>query len=133
MSAIRHIVLMVVAILATTTLYAQQPKGADIEFAESIERILHAGSAVVAGMVVGKQNRINFKRCGKDGTFRITAVIGTALVNGGILTGHGTFPLQYFHISRVKKRFYLSGDLIDTFDQIAAIFFSGTEIPGDDH
>lgn len=36
MSAIRHIVLMVVAILATTTLYAQQPKGADIEFASNV-------------------------------------------------------------------------------------------------
>lgn len=36
MSTMRHIVLVVVALLATTTLYAQQPKGADIEFSSNV-------------------------------------------------------------------------------------------------
>lgn len=32
----RHIVMMVVALLATTSLYAQQPEGADIEFVSNV-------------------------------------------------------------------------------------------------
>ena len=107
--------------------------GADIEFAECIKSIFHPGVAIIAGVIVGKQNGIDLKRRSKHGTFRIAAVIGAAFVNGGILPGHGTFPLKHLHIGGVEKGFDLTGDLIDTFDQISAVFFSGAEIPGNDH
>ena len=36
MGVMRYVVLMFVAMLATTTLYAQEPKGAEIEFSSSV-------------------------------------------------------------------------------------------------
>jgi hypothetical protein len=83
-------------------------------------------------VIVGKQHGIDAKSRGKDGAFGIAAVIGTAFVDGGILFGNGTFPLQKFQIGIVKDWFDLRGDLIDTFDKIGAILFPGAEISGND-
>jgi hypothetical protein len=60
-------------------------------------------------------------------------VVGAAFVDGGILPGNGTLPLEHSHISRFKIGFDLPGDLIDPVDQIFAIGFAGTEVSGDDH
>ena len=106
--------------------------GTDVEFLKGIKSIFYSRRAVVAGVIVGKQNGVDTQSCGKDGTFGVAAVVGTAFVDGGILFGDGAFPLQKFQIGIVKEWFDLTGDLIDTFDKIGAILFPGAEISGDD-
>ena len=69
---------------------------------------------------------------GKSDTLRVTAVVGAALVDGGVLLRHGALPLDDAELCRVEEGFYFRCDLPCPGGDVRAIFLPGAEVPRND-
>ena len=82
-------------------------------------------------MVVGKQSNIYFQSLQKLQAPLMTAVIGAAFGDRGILPGDGTLQLTDPQIALYEIGFYERSDLLCSYSNIIGIDFPRGKVPGE--